>query len=391
MTTPSNFVDLQAGFYNALAQGLGYSNQDPFQIIQPSPPLTGGDDADALLWAYLNNMPVASLTQNTQFSSGNQFLADYQGVMSALQAAPNNFKSTIGPECWSAYQQALKDHEVKTGAVPFRNWALYCDPCSAVSTSGASALAAAMLDPIFAAQLNVTPYKPAGEEPVTFSPGYSKMLTLLKKAPSRSFEVSSSNWQTDVSKTWTQGSTSGFFGLWGGSSSSSSISEKFASGGVSIKASFDNVLPFNPTPGDWYSSAAFGMAFNNPGKAPWTDNNPITWETTFGKNGNMQRYASSLLIANKMDITVVSAAQYSESEQSQIQHNQGSGLWPFYCSGGSGGSSTSAAFDKDGRMTVNITSKANVPVVIGCIVLAAAAYLGHEEQASKLLTRQFYG
>ncbi|WP_027819687.1 hypothetical protein [Paraburkholderia bannensis] len=90
-------------------------------------------------------------------------------------------------------------------------------------------------------------------------------------------------------------------------------------------------------------------------------------------------------------ITVVSAAQYSESEQSQIQHNQGSGLWPFYCSGGSGGSSTSAAFDKDGRMTVNITSKANVPVVIGCIVLAAAAYLGHEEQASKLLTRQFYG
>lgn len=390
MATPSNFVDLQAGFYNALAQGLGYSNQDPFQIIQPSPPLTGGDDADELLWAYLNNLPVASLTQNTQFSGGNQFLADYQGVMSALQAAPNNFQSTIGPACWAAYQQALKAHDVKTGAVAFRNWALYCEPCSANATSGASALAAAMLEPIFAAQMNVLPYKPVGDEPVTFSPGYSKMLTLLKKAPSRSFEVSASNWQTDVSKTWTHGSTSGFFGLWGGSSSSSSISEKFASGGVSVKASFDNVLPFNATPGDWYSSSAFGMAFNNPGKAPWTSNNPITWETTFGKNGNMQRFASSLLIANKMNISVISAAQYSQEEQSQIQSNQGNGLWPFYSSGSSGGSSTSASFDKDGRMTVTITSKANVPIVIGCIVLTAAQYLGHEALASKRLTEEFY-
>jgi hypothetical protein len=390
MATPSNFVDLQAGFYNALAQGLGYSNQDPFQVIQPSPPLTAGDDSDALLWAYLNNMPVASLTQNTQFTGGNQYLADYQGVMSALQSAPNNFQSTIGPTCWDAYQTALKDKDVKTGAVAFRNWALYCDPCSAVATSGASALAAAMLDPIFAAQMNVTPYKPAGTEAVTFSPGYAKMLALLKKAPSRSFEVSASNWKTDVSKTWTQGSTTGFFGLWGGSSSSSSISEKFASGGVSVKASFDNVLPFNATPGDWYSSAAFGMAFNNPDKAPWTPKNPITWDTTFGNNGNMQRFASSLLIANHMNISVVSAAQYSQDEQTQIQSNQGNGLWPFYCSGNSGGSSTNAAFDKDGRMTVTITSKANVPVVIGCIVLAASQYLGHEVQASKILTGQFY-
>ncbi|WP_175804346.1 hypothetical protein [Burkholderia cenocepacia] len=391
MANPKDFVDLQAGFYNALAQGLGYSNQDPFQVVQPSPPLVGGDDADDLLWAYLNNIPVASLTGNTQFSSGNHFLTNYQAVMSALQAAPNNFQSTIGPACWDRYQRALKDGDVKPGPVQFRNWALYSEPCSAVAVSGASALAAAMLDPIFAAQMNVLPYKPAGFDPVTFVPGYSRMLTLLKKAPSRSFSVATNSWQTDVSHTWTKGANSGFFGLWGGSSYTSTLSKKFASSGVSLEATFQNVLPFNATPGDWYSSAAFGLAFNSPGSAPWVPGNPINWEKTFGSSGNMQRFASNLVIANKMDIKVTSEATYSESEQTEIRNNQRSGLWPFYVSGSSSGSSTESSFDASGKMTVRITSEMNVPVIIGCIVLSAGQYLGHEAQASKMLTERFYG
>ncbi|OJA92161.1 hypothetical protein BGV50_25295 [Burkholderia ubonensis] len=248
-----------------------------------------------------------------------------------------------------------------------------------------------MLDPIFAAQMNVMPYKPAGLEPVTFVPGYSKMLALLKKAPSRSFSVAANSWQTDVSHTWTKGGNTGFFGLWGGSSYTSTLSQKFASSGVSLDATFQNVLPFNATPGDWYSSAALGLAFNSPGSAPWNPSSPINWEKTFGPSGNMQRFASSLLIANKMDITVRSEATYSESEQTEIRNNKHSGLWPFYSSSSSSGSSTSASFDASGRMTVKITSDANVPVVIGCIVLSAGVYLGHEAQASKMLTDRFYG
>jgi len=390
MADPKNFVDLQAGFYNALTQGLGYSSKDRFQLIQPSPPLTGGDQADEMLWNYLNNLPIESLTGNTSPSPGNQFLSNYQGVMSALQAGPNNFKSTIGPQCFDAYQAALKENDVKPGATQFRNWALYNGTCSEVAVSGASALAAAMLDPVFAAQMNVTPYRPVGEEYVDFSPNYKTMVTLLKKAPSRSFEVSASNWQTDVSKTWTSGRNTGFFGLWGSSSSTSTISEKFASGGVSVIADFKNVLPFNATPGDWYTSSAFGLAFNNPNKAPWAPNNPINWEKTFGASGNLQRFASTLLIVNRMDITVQSQATFSEAERAEIKRNEGSGLWPFYSSSSSGGSSTSSTFDANGRMTVKITSADGVPVVIGCMVLPAAMYLGHEAIASKLLTQEFY-
>ncbi|MEN2470310.1 MULTISPECIES: hypothetical protein [Burkholderia] len=393
MADPKNFVDLQAGFYNALSQGLGYSNKDPFQVIQPSPPLVGEDDEydDELLWAYFNNLPVASLTGNTQFSGGNQFLANYQGVMSALKAAPNDFKSTIGDACWDRYQLALDLGKVDPGAREFRDWAILNTQCSAVAVSGASALAAAMLDPVFAAQENVRPYLPSGKKSVTFVPGFSKMLALLKKAPFRSFHVGTNSWQTDVSSTWTQGSNSGFFGLWGGSSYTSTLSQKFASSGVSVDASFRNVLPFNVTPGNWYSSSAFGLAFNNPGSEPWAPGKKPNWETTFGSSGNMQRFASSLVIVNEMNVTVTSNATYSESEQEQIRRNSSSGLWPFYCSGGSSGSNTSASFNATGNMTVTITSKKGVPVVIGCIVLSASQYLGHEARASKILTQKFYG
>lgn len=394
MATPKNFLDLQNGFYNALAQGLGYSNQDPFQVIQPSPPLVGDPDdptADALLWAYLNNIPVASLTQNTVFSGGNQFLSDYQGVMSALQAAPNKFKSTIGQTCFDRYVAARKRNEVGPTPAEFRDWAMLCDPCSAVATSGASALARADLDPIFAAQNRVSAYKPAGDNPVDFMPGYQKMLALLKAAPSRAFSVSANSWQSDVTRTWTQGSNSGFFGLWGGSSSTSTLSEKFASSGVGLQASFANVLPFNATPGDWYSSAAFGIAFNNPNKKPWDPEADINWETTFGKSGNMQRFATSLLIANRMEITVQSAAVYNEQEQQEIRNNSGAGMWPFYTQSSSGGSSTSVAFNTSGNMVVQITSKPDVPVIIGCIVLSAGQYLGHEAEVSKHFVMQFYG
>ncbi len=384
--SPSNFVDLQNAFYNALAQALGFSASDPFQVIQPSTPLATGPQADQLLWNYFNMIPPYSLTQNTILSGGNQFLADYQGVMSALQAQPNNFESTIGSSCFAAYQQAIQYGQVVPGdPMAFRNWALVNGTCSKVAVSGASALAAALLDPIFAAQMNVLAYKPAGKKGVDFVPGFSSLMEQLNNAPSRSAQVGTSQWNWDVSKTWASSSSSTFFGLWSGSSSSSDISQKFASNGVTLSAKFDNVLQFAATPGDWYSSAALGMAFNNPNEVPWTQGNPITWDTTFGSNGNMQRFLNNLVVVQNMDVTVTSQASWSASEQQTILNNQQSGLWPFYSSNSNDGTSTDAGFNSSGNMTVRITSKQGVAVAIGCMVLPASVYLGHEQERTKLL------
>ena len=103
------FLDLQNGFYNALMQGLGFKIGDPFQVVQPSPPLASGDQADRLLWNYFNNIPPLSLTQNYIQSGGNQFFSNYTGLLSALvPATPPRFEKVLGPtiyEKWLAYSR----------------------------------------------------------------------------------------------------------------------------------------------------------------------------------------------------------------------------------------------------------------------------------------------
>lgn len=384
------FTDLQNGFYNALTVGLGFSPQDPFQVIQPSPPLISGPNADQLLWNYFNNIPPRSLTQNTILSGGNQFLANYQAVISALQASSNNFRPTIGDACFAAYQEAIQQNKVVPGdPLAFRNWAMFNTYCSNAAVTGASALAQDLLDPIFAAQMNVLPFRPAGTKDVYFVPDYKTMLAMLQLAPSQSFNVKQDTWNSNVSSTWTSGANSGFFGLWGGSSSSSSISEKFAASGVSVDASFGNVLTFSATPGNWYSSAALGLAFNYQTGGPWNPASFINWQTTFGPSGNLQRFATSLIVVNRMNVTVKSYATYSAQEQSEINANKREGLWPFYTNDSSGGSSTKTGFDEENRLTISIHSDPDVPIVIGCTVLPAAEYLGHEKQRSEIIAASY--
>ncbi|MBO9711317.1 hypothetical protein [Sphingomonas sp.] len=391
MANPVSFDQLQNGFYNALAAGLGYETTTPFQVVQPSPPLVGGAGADGRLWNYLDIIPPATLNMNIALGAGgNKFSADYQGVLSALQPANELFPKTVGDACYGNWATARSKNQVGPTGQDFQLWAYGSTPCQTVARQGAIALNRDNLDPIFVAQNNAMPYQPAGTQPITFSIDYNTMVQLLMSAPSRSFNVAQGNWQTDVSKTWTNGSTGGFFGLWGGSSSSSTISQKFASSGVSLQASFANVLPFTTSPGIWFSSAALGLAYHNPNAAPWDPNSTINWDNTFGTNGNMQRFTTTLLIANKMEILVQSVASYTETEQTEIRNNSSAGLWPFYSSSGSSGSSTYASFNAQGNLTVSITSDAGVPVVIGAIVESAAGYLGSEVEAAKFLTRTLF-
>ena len=106
----SSFLDLQNGFYNALSQGIGFPPGSPFQLIQPSTPLPDGT-TDSDLWAYMNNIPPFSLTQNYIQSGGNKFFSDYQTLMSALVPTVKvDFRGDIGPEVfadWVVYVRSL--------------------------------------------------------------------------------------------------------------------------------------------------------------------------------------------------------------------------------------------------------------------------------------------
>ncbi len=378
------FIDVQNGFYNALAQGLGLPTSN-FQLIQPSPPLLPDDH---LLWNYFNNIPPASLTQNYIASGGNQFFSNYKGLISALKSPladrlVKDISQTVLDEFIDFV--SLKDPVPSPRQYPalFRNWAILRHP--GVATKGATDFAAMLLEPIAAASIALMGYE--GDDTATppiparqpdWDGGYKQLKAQLNLAPSRTFKFKRSSMNSNVSNTWTRGSHSGFFGLWGGSSSSSSQSLTFAQNEFSVEASFGHVLLFAPTPGIWYSSAAMGQAYSHKTGSPWDPTATINWNNTFdARNGNLTRFMTNLVVVDTMSITVKSLAKYTHDDQVVIQNNSGGGLWPFYVGGSSAGASTFTSFEDDGTMTIEIKSQPGVPIVIGGSVLPIEQYVGH--------------
>jgi hypothetical protein len=377
------FLNLQDGFYNTLSQGLGFPPGSPFQLLQPSTPLVSSTSVDQMLWAYFDNIPPYSLTQNYIASGGNRFFSDYKGLLSALVGAPNTFVQDIGNDVYAQWLAYLS-HRAKLPAVTqlpqlFLNWAMVYHP--AVATIGASDLSQILLDPITSAQTEIVQVY-SGKLP-NWSLNYKDLLKQLMSAPQITFSASSSSWNSDVSKSWTGGSNEGFFGLWGGSSSSSESSRTFASSEVSVNASFAHVTTFQAAPGAWYSSAAMGDAYAHTTGAPWKPGVPIDWDTTFdARDGNMARFAASLIVVEQMNVSVRAAASFSSEQQTEIRNNQHAGMWPFYSSGSGSGSSTVVDFDSDGSMTVQITSEPKIPIVLGVNVLPVDRYVGHAVAAA---------
>jgi hypothetical protein len=382
----STFLDLQNGWYNGFLQGMGQS-ESSFQIIQPAPPIASGTADNATFWAYYNNIPPLSLTQEYVASGGNQFYNDYRGLMSALVPTRNiPVEENIGKDNYKKWHKYIKSLSKPPATPPtmnqmptlFRNWAMINAP--SVANIGSSDYAAILLDPIATAQNELAlVYTDATGLPSAFDWAlkYDDMVVQLNASPSRSFNFSSSTMNSNVSSSWTKGSNSGFFGLWGSSSTTSSISEQFSSSQITVNASFDNVMVYSNTPGNWYYSSAMGLAYANKTGNPWSDSS-INWDNTFGApKGNMQRFAANLIIASGMSVTVTSDASYSTLDQQTITSSGSSGFWPFYCGSGGSSSTNKAAFNKQGQMTITTSSVKGVPVVLGVNVLPVGQFVGH--------------
>ncbi len=387
----TDFLDLQNGWYNGFIQGMGQTDSS-FQIIQPAPPLVPSS-GQTQLWGYFNNIPPSSLTQNFIASGGNQFYSDYRGLMSALEPTRKvNVEQDIGTQNYQNWQQYVRSlptpPSINQYPTLFRSWAILNAPD--VANIGASDYSVIMLDPIASAQTELTlSYTDVNGQakPFNWSLGFEQMTDALAKSPSRSFNFSSATMNSNVSSSWTGGSDSGFFGLWGGSDSKSSVSKTFASSSITVNASFEHVLTFSDTPGNWYSSSAMGLAYANKTGNPWSPNSSINWDNTFGSNGNMQRFMANLIIASGMQVSVTSTASYSSEQQTEIHNNSHAGFWPFYSSGGGSSSSNTVTFDQSGAMTITTASQPGVPVVLGGNVLGVGQFVGHSTEAALMLAR----
>jgi len=380
------FPDLQNGLYNFMMEALGLTNASNLQLIQPAVPFPSPQTSNTTLWNWMNEIPPLALSQSG--SGGDQFFSDYEAVMSSLTPSVHiDFAGDIGAAAntaWNTYLGSLTTSPSVTQLPSmFFNWA-FTHGFYSVADKGSSDLSAMLLEPIYRAQLALLPYLTVtgvskGKAP-DWSLGYAELVSELASAPKKTLSTVNVQSNTNVNSSWAASGSSGGFFLWGGgsSSSSSSISASFASQAVSVSVEFDHALTFVPVPGAWYDSAAFGLAYASQTGSPWNPAAPeLTWAKTFGSSGNMQRFASSLIVVSGMKVVATSSHAFSSADQQTINNNSSGGFWPFYSSGSSSSVTTSHSFYSAGNMTITISSPSNVPTLIGMIVLPAAQYLGY--------------
>lgn len=383
MSTPAQ--TLQNQWYNTLAVAVG-GNAD-FQILQPNNPISGLSTDDKI-WQYFNNMPPASLTSNLTLSGGNQFFSDYTGVLSQLTSnALTNFQNVLGSyyPLWQRYLAGLTPiPTIQQMPNVFFSWAMVYAPD--VAGPGRSALAAALLDPIFAAQslaLNTSAF--VNNVP-NFTQGVQDLLTQVVNGQSTTVNFDSATASSNVTNTWAQGNGGAFFGIFGSSDSTTSqLTELFTSSRVTASVNFQKLITFvaDPPgpPNGWYSSGALGQAHAAPGGgAPWRSGANPNWNSTFGAAGNMQQFIGSLVVADGITATITSYASYNSAQQTTITQQSSEGFWPFYWGSGSSTYQNNVSFNSSSNLTYTMSSQPGHPMIIGALVLPASQYLGGNAQ-----------
>jgi hypothetical protein len=366
---------LQAQWYNTLVAGLGL-DPERFQLAQPTTPL--GNTSD-LLWSYFNNIPPLSLTGQFATSGGNRFYDDYSAVLSQLSSqGDGSFQQDVGDNYgpWMAYVATLNPlPALEQLPNVFRTWATF--HCPAVAQKGASDLAAALLDPIYQAQVAIRNTSGFMNGVPNFSRTIADLRGAIPQASSQTVSFDSSSASSDTSHTWAKGEVSGMYDFFTGSAGGSydQLSEKAASSGVTVEATFSHVLTFSADPGSWYVSSALAAAHATPDNTMWKHGTP-SWTSTFGSAGNMLRFTTGLVVVDGIDATITSDATYSESDKQTITAQASVGIWPFFSFGASGGHSTATSFDSNGHMTVKVVNPPGNPCVLGVNVEPVQTFLG---------------
>ncbi len=380
MVNTTAVTNLQNQWYTTVAAALGGNGN--FQLLQPNNPVPPQATNDQL-WQYFNDLPPVSLVNNLTLSGGNQFYTNYTAVLSQLQSnALTHFQSVLGSyyPLWQQYLGSIPMPTLQQLPMTFYGWALVNAPT--VAGPGRSAYEAALLDPIFQAQTMAFNTSGFMNNTPNFTETVQNLFQQIPGGTSVTVNFDTNTASSNVSNTWASGNGGAFFGIFGeGDSSESQLTQTFASARVTANVSFQKLITFIAAPpgapNGWYSSAALGAAYSaTGGGAPWSQSASPNWNSTFGPQGNMRYFLSSLVVADGVNATITSEAAYSSSQQTTITQNSSSGFWPFYWGSHSSTSTTSVSFNSSGAMTYTSQSPPGNPLIIGAFVQPASTYLG---------------
>jgi len=361
---------LQNRWYNSLANALGHYPSS-FQIIQPTPPIVANDEG---LWACSNVFPPYSLTFNTVLTEADPFFDSYATVLSQLQYPESSFEQDIGAQNfinWKSYLLTLSSPPtVAQLPLVFYQWACIYAP-DVASTGQADLTQDAYL---FNAQQALQPYLAPEARSPDFLMSWNQLLALLNVSQGAKWTFDSSTEPPFPENTWTDGINIDFWGVYAGAGSNLALSQSFGESQIQASITINALAVLPVIPGAWYNSSIFNTAYSAHNSPPWkTDANP-NWDATFGIDGNMRHFFNNLLIADGVNITLHSHADYTSDIQHQIAANASTGLWPFYAPT-SAIISNKVSFDSSG-MSIEIASQSGNPMLIGANVLGVNQYLG---------------
>jgi hypothetical protein len=377
---------LTAQYYNTITTALQLS-PNSFQLVQGSVAVPTTSDA---LWNVMDAVPAASINNFFSGSGMNLLSQDYGAVVNHLKPQNtgqfqqcmsdyyNTWQTYIGQNVDKVLNSDGEIDQTKLTNV-FRSWATLAYP-NGITCS--TFLLEQYNDPVTVAILKYNDAVNA-KKGFAYTTTVADMQYSLQTAPSASFSFDSSTASSDVSHTWANGAVSGAFDFFSGSASASydKLTQQLTAQNVNVKGSFAkfatiNAQPLaNPNTTDpilstmepWMDSAALSIAYSNNNNTVWNPGQP-SWDSTFGKDGNLQRYTAGVVIVDGIDITITSSASFSSSDQQTINTAAKAGFWPFFSVSGGGGSSTTTTFNDKGQMTSTISSPQGNPRVLGVLV-----------------------
>jgi len=318
---------ITAQWYNGFTTSMGQTT-DNFQIFQPFVPLPKAS-GEIKLPTYMNIIPKESLSY--QGADGLKFYGGFRDFLACLEPTRTN-----------------------------------------------NLVAGLILHPIAFAQVVMTDLytKDDVPRPATWKLNYEELIDLLRDAPSLEMDFSSESSSSNIDRTWAKGKIGFKHSIFSGSASAEAerISSKFASNSITITGKFDHLTLFRCLPGTWYSRDATDLAFLNREGRPWRNNE---WGDFFGESGQLKRFASNLLMCSGMDLTVKSNVMYSDSEQNTIKTKAKAGFWPFYVKS-EGDTTTTTNFDESGKLSMNIKSPSDLPLILGLNQMPLAQYIKND-------------
>ncbi len=371
---------LTAQWYNAVCAGCGL---DPttFQLVQGATPIGSTSET---LWNMLDVVPPLSVSNYYNPAQSNVFSTDYGAVINNLKPQnADSFQNDMGDYYaqWTSYLASVT--ELPQGGILalFETWSqLHMPPEQAQQCYTDYQQVAQGAVPV-AVQMWLNAGGGTGGRKA-YNATINQLQSMIASAPSKQVTLDTASESADVSHSWAKTEAGGILDFFeaGGDASYDELTMKLTSGGLVINANFQRLVTFPAGPlssvssdpilsqyKPWYSSAALNLAYQHNDNTVWK-NTPPTWTDTFGPNGNMLRTSSALVVVDGITISMTSSQSYSSSEQTQIKTAIEAGFWPFFEASASGGWTHDVSFASDGSMTVNSSSPAGNPTLLGVIV-----------------------